>query len=81
MQRKDTDRARQPHPMAGQPREEDEDDLQKPEDVPSFLTARELEARGPAKPQAETKGRRVSTAEADEDDAGDDKDDARDLDR
>ena len=76
MQRKDTDRARQPHPMAGQPREdEDENDLQKPEDVPSFLTARELQARVPAKPKP------ASPAEADEDDAGDDKDDARDLDR
>ena len=37
-------------PMAGQPRsDDDEDDLQQPDDVPSFLTARELQARDPAK--------------------------------
>lgn len=37
-------------PIGGQPRSADEDsDLQKPEDAPSFLTARELQARDPAK--------------------------------
>lgn len=38
-------------PMGGQPRaEDDEDALEEPERVPSFLTARELQARNPAKP-------------------------------
>ena len=37
-------------PMAGQPRTDDEEDeLQDPEQVPSFLTARELQARDPAR--------------------------------
>jgi hypothetical protein len=37
-------------PMAGQPRsDDDEDSLQQPDDVPSFLTARELQARDPEK--------------------------------
>jgi hypothetical protein len=36
--------------MAGQPRsDDDEDSLQQPDDVPSFLTAQELQARDPAK--------------------------------
>ena len=36
--------------MAGQPRSDAEDDeLQEPERVPSFLTARELQAKDPAK--------------------------------
>lgn len=38
-------------PMAGQPRaESDDDELQEPGTVPSFLTARELQARDPGKP-------------------------------
>ena len=59
MQRNTPERDRDPRrnaerdaaqPMAGQPRSEDDDEsLQKPEDVPSFLTARELQARDPAK--------------------------------
>ena len=42
--------------MGGQPRTDDEeDDLQEPEQVPSFLTARELQARVPGKgPAPET---------------------------
>ena len=37
-------------PIAGQPRSDEEDeDLQGPEQVPSFLTARELQARDTAK--------------------------------
>ena len=37
-------------PMGGQPQPDDEaDELQKPEETPNFLTARELEARQPAK--------------------------------
>lgn len=32
-------------PLGGQPRDGDEDDLQQPETVPSFLTAREFAAR------------------------------------
>jgi hypothetical protein len=36
--------------MAGQPRTDEEDDeLQQPDNVPSFLTAKELQARGPSK--------------------------------
>ena len=39
-------------PIAGQPRTDEEDDaLENPETVPSFLTARELQAREPAKAQ------------------------------
>jgi len=40
-------------PIAGQPRDHEEDDeaLQDPETVPSFLTARELQAREPSKAQ------------------------------
>ena len=40
-------------PIDGQPRADDDEsdnELQKPDDVPSFLTARELQARDPAKP-------------------------------
>jgi hypothetical protein len=37
-------------PIAGQPRTDEEDDeLQDPEQVPSFLTARELQAKDPAR--------------------------------
>jgi hypothetical protein len=58
MQRNHTERRREPRrgaereatqPAAGQPRDEEEDDLQNPEDIPSLLTAREFEARDPAK--------------------------------
>jgi hypothetical protein len=39
-------------PVAGQPRADAEDEeLQDPETVPSFLTARELQARDPVKAQ------------------------------
>lgn len=39
-------------PMGGQPQPDDEaDELQKPEETPNFLTARELEARVPATEQ------------------------------
>jgi hypothetical protein len=38
--------------IAGQPRDGDDDELQQPENVPSFLTARELQARDPAKANA-----------------------------
>ena len=37
------------HPIAGQPRDDDEDALEKPENVPSLLTARELQVRDPGK--------------------------------
>ena len=37
-------------PMAGQPRDdEDDEELQDPDQVPSFLTARELQAHKPGK--------------------------------
>jgi len=40
-------------PLGGQPRADDEDDpLQEPDRVPSFLTARELQAKDPAKGEA-----------------------------
>jgi hypothetical protein len=42
-------------PIAGQPRSDEEDDeLQDPEQVPSFLTARELEAKDPPKGTSST---------------------------
>jgi hypothetical protein len=59
MQRNETERRREPRreaerdaaqPLGGQPRSGgDEDHLQEPDQVPSFLTARELQAREPAK--------------------------------
>jgi len=64
--------------MGGQPRADDEDDeLQDPDRVPSFLTARELEARGNAKTPApgnegtpgERQGRIMRPGGADEDEA------------
>jgi hypothetical protein len=61
MQRNESERRRDPRktaerdasqPMGGQPRPDDGDEpLEKPENVPSFLTARELQAREPAKSQ------------------------------
>jgi hypothetical protein len=59
MERNEPERRREPRktaerdasqPVGGQPMPGDEDaSLQKPEDTPSFLTARELQARDPAK--------------------------------
>ena len=60
MQRNEPERRRDPRKTAerdagetmdGEPRPRDEGDesLEKPENVPSFLTARELQAREPAK--------------------------------
>jgi hypothetical protein len=60
MQRNEPERRRDPRktaerdasqPMGGQPRpgDDESESLQKPENVPSFLTARELQARDPAK--------------------------------
>jgi len=57
--------------MGGQPRTDDEDDeLQEPDRVPSFLTARELQVQE-ARPQAETapKGRVVRPGGDDEEEA------------
>lgn len=61
MQHREMDRRHNPRqqavrdaaqPQGGQPRAGDEDDkLDRPEEVPSFLTARELQAREPAKEQ------------------------------
>lgn len=61
MQRREMDRRQDPRreaerdasqPLGGQPRADDEDDeLDKPEETPSFLTAQELQAREPAKDQ------------------------------
>jgi hypothetical protein len=50
--------------IGGQPRTEDEEnELQKPEDVPSLLTARELQARDPAKGETERRsGERHASA-------------------
>ena len=56
-------------PIAGQPRtDEDDDELQDPEQVPSFLTARELQAKDPAKA---TPSPDAGKDEDDEDDATD----------
>ncbi|HET7729267.1 MAG TPA: hypothetical protein VFK48_04460 [Usitatibacter sp.] len=58
MQRREMDRRQNPRheaerdaqPLGGPPRADDEDDeLDKPEEAPSFLTAQELQAREPAK--------------------------------
>ena len=49
MSRKDNAERNAAQPMAGQPRDADDEELQDPEKVPSFLTARELQARDPAK--------------------------------
>lgn len=58
MQRREMDRRQESRreaereasqPTGGQPQPDDEaDELQKPEETPNFLTARELEARVPA---------------------------------
>ena len=53
-------------PIAGQPRTDEEDEaLEDPERVPSFLTARELQARDPAKagPAGDEGGDRHANAE------------------
>jgi hypothetical protein len=62
MHRNGTEDARNPRrtaerdasqPLGGQPRSDDEEEgLQLPEQVPSFLTANELQARDPAKGEA-----------------------------
>lgn len=51
-------------PMAGQPRaDSDENELEEPESTPSFLTARELQAREPAKtPEDDEAGERHASA-------------------
>ena len=50
MTRKDNAERNAAQPMAGQPRADDEEEgLESPERVPSLLTARELQARDPAK--------------------------------
>ena len=56
-------------PLDGQPRTDDEDDtLQEPDQVPSFLTARELQAREPGKGEA----RSESSLDDDDDESGED---------
>ena len=44
-----------PKPLSGPRSDDDEDALEKPEEVPSFLTAREFEARDPAKNLADAR--------------------------
>ena len=55
-------------PIAGQPRtDEEEDELQDREQVPSFLTARELQARDPSKAPPAPEGGRDPFAEEEDD--------------
>ena len=55
-------------PMGGQPRtDEDDDELQDPEQVPSFLTAQELQAKDPAKRSSGDEGERDAFASSDDD--------------
>ena len=50
-------------PMGGQPRTDEEDDeLQDPDQVPSFLTAQELQAKDPAKGSSGDEGERDAFA-------------------
>jgi len=50
-------------PLGGQPRTDDEDDeLQDPNQVPSFLTAQELQAKDPAKGSSGEAGERDAFA-------------------
>jgi len=49
--------------MGGQPRSDEEDDeLQEPDRVPSFLSARELQAKDPAKGSGDSGGDRHGSA-------------------
>jgi hypothetical protein len=54
-------------PIAGQPREDGEE-LQQPENVPSFFSAREFQARGPAK-AVPAGGAATAADDGEEDDA------------